>query len=365
MTTTSTEPDAATAATAHVRRLMTEHAIPGLSLAVTDRDGLLFRGGFGSARLEPATAATAATSYLWFSLSKLATATAAVRLAEEGRLDLEAPFAEVLDQDVPNRATVRQLLTHTAGLANPMPVRWVHPAGAPDRDDELLDRLLRRAVRPRHPVGGTARYSNVGYLLLGRVIERAAGMPFREYVGTAVLRPAGMHRTGYRLPVDGQVATGYVKSPRAAAPALRTFLPTGVVGRRQGRHLALEPFLVDGAAYGGLVGPVTDAARFARLHLRDGEIDGVRVLSESGARGMRDIQAPGRPFDHGVGWFRTPGQPAGPTYVQHYGAGAGFWNALRLYPELGLGLVVMANTTAPYDVDGLFDALRTLPWRTA
>jgi CubicO group peptidase (beta-lactamase class C family) len=143
-------------------------------------------------------------------------------------------------------------------------------------------------------------------------------------------------------------------------PLLRAVLPTGIVGKRQGRQLALRRFLVESAAYGGLVGPVADVARFARLHLNDGEIDGTRVLSAASARAMRDVAWRGKPFDHGLGWFRKPtGDLDRPPYVEHYGAGAGFWNAMRLYPEQGLGMAVMANTTQPYDIDLLFETIRT------
>jgi CubicO group peptidase (beta-lactamase class C family) len=356
---------AAAATATYVRRLMKDRGIPGVALAVTDREGLLYAAGFGSASLLPSAAATPSTTYLWFSMSKLVTATAAVRLAEEGRLDLDAPFAEHLGHDVANPASVRQLLTHTAGLGNPVPIRWVHRADEEDRDDELLDRMLRRHARATHPVGGAARYSNVGYLLAGRVIESASGLPFRDYVHQAVLQPAGMHDTGYRLPAGVEAATGYVRVPRGAAALVRALLPAGVVGRRHDKHLALHPFLVDGAAYGGLVGPVSDAIRFARLHLRDGELDGQRVLSPAGARMMRDIHRKGLPFHHGVGWFQKPAaSPGRPAHVEHFGAGAGFWNAMRLYPDVGLGMVVMANTTAAYDVDGLFETIRAHSWRS-
>jgi CubicO group peptidase (beta-lactamase class C family) len=104
---------------------------------------------------------------------------------------------------------------------------------------------------------------------------------------------------------------------------------------------------------------VTDAARLARLHLADGVIDGQRVLRPETARMMRDIRTPGRPFDLGLGWFRQQrDRDARPAFVEHWGTGGGFWNAMRLYPELDLGIVVMANTTRPYDHHALMDAVR-------
>jgi CubicO group peptidase (beta-lactamase class C family) len=175
-------------------------------------------------------------------------------------------------------------------------------------------------------------------------------------VHDAVLAPAGMERTGFRPLPDAARAVGYARAPRLADPLLRRLLPPGIAGPRHGDLLALNPFLVDGPAYGGLVGDVLDAARFLRLHLNDGTLDGVRILAADTARAMRRIDHPGRPFDHGLGWFRAPSsEPA--DHVEHFGAGAGYWNVLRLHPERGLGVVVLANTSRRYDVDTL---LRTV-----
>jgi CubicO group peptidase (beta-lactamase class C family) len=150
-----------------------------------------------------------------------------------------------------------------------------------------------------------------------------------------------------------------VRAPRAVGPLLRAMLPAGIAGPRHQGQLSLQPFLVDSAAYGGLVGPVTDAARFARMHLRDGELDGQRVLSSESAREMRQVCWAGKPFDHGLGWFRKQvDDPHRPEFVEHYGAGARFCNAMRLHPTEGVGMVVMANTTRPYDLDTLFETAR-------
>jgi CubicO group peptidase (beta-lactamase class C family) len=184
-------------------------------------------------------------------------------------------------------------------------------------------------------------------------------MPLEAYVQRAVLDPAGMHRTGYTYRPGQDAATGYVRVPRVLDPVLDSLLPPGVAGGRDGDLRALRPFYVDGPAYGGLVGDVADAARFMRLHLGDGELDGRRVLSTAAARQMRRITEAGRPFDHGIGWFRRP-TTGRADRVEHFGAGAGFWNAMRLYPDRDRGVVVMANTTTAYDIDALCQAAVTL-----
>ena len=134
-----------------------------------------------------------------------------------------------------------------------------------------------------------------------------------------------------------------------------------MAGSRHGPYLALNPFYVDGPAYGGLVGDVLDAGTFLRMHLRDGEIDGRRVLDPRTARSMRSIVHPGKPFNHGTGWFRRPTKSLG-NWVEHYGSGAGFWNVMRLYPDRGLGVVIMSNSTTSYDFEPVFALLAGASW---
>jgi CubicO group peptidase (beta-lactamase class C family) len=171
-----------------------------------------------------------------------------------------------------------------------------------------------------------------------------------------------MTTTGFTHQRGAQTATGYIQVPRAADVALRRLLPPGIVGSRHRRYLALRPFYVNGPAYGGLIGNIIDASRFIRLHLNDGQIDGQRVLSAETTRAMRKIDEPGKPFDHGLGWFRRANNVPG-DWVEHFGAGAGFWNVMRLYPTRERGIAVMTNSTRSYNFEPLFELLNATVWR--
>ena len=106
---------------------------------------------------------------------------------------------------------------------------------------------------------------------------------------------------------------------------LRLLLPRWVIGGPSGRWVSLKPFLLDGQAYGGLAGSLADAARFLRMHLRDGELDGARILQPQTARRMREITARGGRVDLGLGWFRPANhRQDDPPFVEHLGGGAGF-----------------------------------------
>jgi CubicO group peptidase (beta-lactamase class C family) len=125
----------------------------------------------------------------------------------------------------------------------------------------------------------------------------------------------------------------------------------------------MRPFLVSGAAYGGLVGNVTDAAQLAAAHVACGPGASVQ-LGDADLWRMRQISASGKPFDHGIGWFRRPTDAhRSPAFVEHYGYGGGFWNAMRIYPEQQLAMVAMTNTTSAWDVHALYTQLGELSWR--
>jgi len=339
--------------------------IPGMSVAVASPDRLLYAGAVGYADLADRRASTVDDEYPWFSMTKIATATTAMRLHAEGVFDIDAPIGTYLPDyrahATHGHPTTRELLSHTAGLGNPLPVRWVRPADQ-QPDPALLAGIITKHGTPKHAVGARASYSNIGYLLAGEVITAATDATIEACVRDRVLDPLGMEKTGYDFHQDAPRAVGYVRAPRVAVPLLRTLLPSGIVGPRVQGHTALHPFLVSGAAYGGLIGNVTDAVRLAAAHAAN--ITGPHpVLALGDLEAMRTIAATGKRFDHGVGWFRKPTDAARtPPFVEHYGTGLGFWNAMRIYPDQRLAMVAMTNTTSAWDFDQLFTQLKDLSW---
>jgi CubicO group peptidase (beta-lactamase class C family) len=343
--------------------------VPGLSVVVVKGDRIVWRRGFGFADLATARPATPLTSYLWFSMTKIVTATAVMRLAEGGKLDVDAPADEyfrgfkVVSQPVP--VTVRHLLNHSSGLANPLPIRWVRSADTPVPEHRaFVARLLAKNHRLESVPGERARYSNLGYLVLGEVISEVSGVCYEEYVRGEILAPLRMGRTdfSYPEPAGDGAATGYQSLWEPLTPLFRAALPKGVVGRRQGRYVAFNPFYVKGPAYGGLVGGVDEAARFVQLHLKGGEVNGVRLLSAESVAEMQKIIPKGGRRDFGLGWFRSrEARECRLDFAEHLGGGAGFWNVMRIYPEESLGVVMMGNTTS-YDHESILDVIVSTEW---
>jgi CubicO group peptidase (beta-lactamase class C family) len=356
-------PDGPAIASEDVARRVADSAnVPGLSFAVASPRRLLHAGAVGHADMAAGRRCTVEDQFPWFSMTKIATATAAMRLHNEGIVDLDASIATYIP-DLPfgerSAPTLRQLLMHTAGLANPLPVRWVRPTVAKE-DPSIVDRLLKRYAVPKREVGVRGAYSNIGYLLAGRVMETVTGTPIESLLRQLVLDPLFMDRTAFTFDPTRPRAIGYLRLPRVGRPVLKAALPAGIVGGHVNGHTAFNPFLVLGSAYGGLIGNVTDAVRLAAAHIV-GPSDPQPVVPQHLLHQMQRITAPGKPFDHGIGWFRRAEDAhRSPAFVEHYGSGGGHWNAMRIYPQLGLAMVAMTNTSTRWDFDTLFTELSAI-----
>lgn len=184
--------------------------IEGASLAVTRNEQLVYAKGFGIANKETGEEVKPGHLFRVASVSKLITAVAVMKLFEDGKLDLDDPvfgaegilndsiFLDYLDPRVED-ITVRHLLNHTAGwsryagdpIFNPVYIARKMKVPAPATFDQILQYTLQRQLN--FDPGGRYSYSNMGYAVLGQVIERKSGMPYQDYVVMNLLKPLGIH----------------------------------------------------------------------------------------------------------------------------------------------------------------------------
>lgn len=171
-----------------MREFMREYAVPGAALAVTRNGRLAYAGTFGTHGPGPVRIA---------SVSKPLTAAAVLQLAERGRLGLEDAVWRLLALPEPADArwkdiTVLHLLQHTGGWDRARSGDPMFSAARPGDAREIIAAMLQRPLD--FAPGSRDAYSNFGYSLLGRVIERAAGVPYGDYVRAEVLAPLGIRR---------------------------------------------------------------------------------------------------------------------------------------------------------------------------
>lgn len=182
-----------------VPEFMRRMAIPGAVVTVVRGDRVLLNEGFGVADVARGIPVSPRTVFRTASVTKAFTAMAALRLASQGRLALDADIAQwVPEVDVGATAsepvTVAQLLTHTSGIDDYLTGYANSPGEAPPPLGELLPRTM--PPRSRDPENAPS-YSNYGYALVGLVVERISGMPFDRFLTDSVLAPLGLRDTRF------------------------------------------------------------------------------------------------------------------------------------------------------------------------
>jgi CubicO group peptidase (beta-lactamase class C family)/Ser/Thr protein kinase RdoA (MazF antagonist) len=319
--------------------------VPGLALAVVQGGAVVYAKGFGVASVEEKSPVTPETLFRVGSLSKPFTGTAVMRLAEAGKLDIDAPVNRYLpwftlsDPDAAPAVTLRMLLTHTSGLPHD------HRPDGP-RDAEALERRIRTEI-PRYALvarpGERFHYSNAGIHVLAHVAETVTGQPYAELMRDLVFEPLAMTRTTF----DPYVAMTY---PLAQAHDLAA----GTLAVQ--RPLAYNSA---NAASGQAFSTVTDLANFALLHLSGGLFRGARLLSEESIAAMHrpavavDSASPtGRHY--GLTFFVSDWR--GHRCVGHSGGITTFRTRFDLLPDAGIAVMMAYNRiAAEFDADGIVD----------
>jgi CubicO group peptidase (beta-lactamase class C family) len=162
------------------------NSVPGIVVVVVGAEGVRACCACGVANAVSREPMRIDDAFPWFSMTKIATATTAVRLVERGVLELDAPLALrvpamrlLTPAKWAAKITLRHLLQHSAGFANPIPITWIHSADQPGPDlDALLERLLAKHRRLRFEPGARSSYSNLGTLAVGSAIRHVADAPF-------------------------------------------------------------------------------------------------------------------------------------------------------------------------------------------
>ena len=254
--------------------LVTAGKIPGIEYVVVNATDVLFEHPAGWADLRRQMPVTAGTTMMAYSMSKTITAAAVLQLVEAGRVGLDDPVERYVERfPYGCKVTVRQLISHTSGIPNPIPLRWVHPAARHGTFDEAaaLSTVLRDHPRLSFEPGSKYAYSNIGYWLLGEVIERASGVTFTSYVNEHILRPLGIvpRDLGYVVADSAHHATGYLEK-YSLMNLLKSFLiDRELIGDYSGGWLEIRSHYLNGPAFGGLVGTARGFGTFLQDQLRD------------------------------------------------------------------------------------------------
>lgn len=338
-------------------RLTARSKTPGLQYLAVGPAGVVIEHAAGWADIRRRIPMTPATTMMAYSMSKTITAAAVLRLVGEGKLGLDDPAEGYLPALPYGPAvTIRRLLAHTAGVPNPIPLRWVHPAAGHRGFEErpALVAALEAHPRLRSSPGKRYRYSNLGYWILGAVVEKAAGQRFDAFVESSILAPLGVgaDQLGYEIPDPASHATAYLEKYSTMNVLKRFLIDDAYIGGYDGRWLRIRPHYPNGPAFGGLVGTAGGFGRFLldQLASRSRILpDEIRALFYEPQRTLEGAEVPMT-----LGWHI--GELEGERCFFKEGGGGGFHSMMRLYPDRGLGSVILSNATG-FQVSRTLDRL--------
>lgn len=316
-------------------QLWREEGIAGMTVAVTDKKGVIWARGYGVDSAErPDVATTPHSLYRIASITKIVSGSTILRLVHDGLLDLDKPIRDYLPwfqlsrPEALEQMTLRHLLSHTAGL----PTEYT-PDGP--REESALEPRLRECL-PTLPLAtlpneGIHHYSNWGLHLASHVAERVTGTPFTALAKRYILEPLGMGHTTFDL----RVAATYPLS-----------LPHE---RAEDGSAVTAHYLKENAARmaaGGLYSNAHDLCRLARYLLNDGKNDaGEQVLAVEMIQEMRRQHASiAVDSKDGYGLTMRIHRFADKVLYGHLGSAPPFSSSLFTDPASGYGVAVMINT---------------------
>lgn len=304
---------------AEVTRLMTEGEVPGLALAVVEDGRVAWTRGFGVANAERGNPVTDRTVFEAASLSKPVVAYIALRLADEGKLDLDAPLTSYLPQpyvaDDPRLAavTTRRVLTHTSGLPN--------------------GRTPGEPVRIHFAPGERFSYSGEGYIYLQAALERLTGEPLDALARRLVFAPLGME------------SSSFVWQPRFDSLKAYAHSEAGAVSGRRKTTVAsgassLETTASDYARFLAAILAGTDLRAETHREMLRAQVraDASCVVCVGMPRGE-----PSAEVGWGLGWGISPA-PGGGTLIWHWGDNGDMKAYTAASPGARRGVVIFANS---------------------
>ncbi|MGA8257298.1 MAG: serine hydrolase domain-containing protein [Nocardioides sp.] len=319
--------------------LAAKYDVPGASLAILTPDGVI-TAATGSINLETGVAASPGTLFQIGSITKIYTTALVARLVERGELDLDVPVTtylpelRVADATATATTTLRHLLSHTSGIDGD---HFLDTG----RGDDVLEKYVASCAEltQQFPVGTSHSYCNAGFVIAGRVLEKITGKVWDEVLRDELLIPLGLAHT-WTLPEDllrFSTACGHLGEPGSLRVTPQWGMPrsTGPAG------------LINATA--------EDVVRFANAFLSDGATpDGTQWLTLESVKFLLEpqIDVP-NPYTLGAQWalgWILYNSVDGRVVYGHDGATLGQGAALRLVPDRGVAVALLANGGAIGDL---------------
>lgn len=315
-----------------VESSMKRAKVQGMSAALVDSAGIVWQGHYGYRDREAQKPASSRTIYRFASITKLFTGIAVMQLHEQGWLHIDSAVNRYIPEFSPsggdelnNPVTIRSLLTHHSGLPSE---NWGNVFVS---ETFSADSVI--SYFNNHPVCNQPNkvdaYSNIGYSLLGALVERVSGMPYGHYIKENICMPLGMTNSGFQLSEEQKpfFSKQYLMNKKAFVEP-----PLGIVPA------------------GGLYSTIEDMVKFAQMVLRKGSLGKEMILKPQTFDLMMQVQNKDVWLDYdkkmGLSWHidaDASWEDFGGS-ISHDGSTRCFHSSLVVLPCQGLATVVVANS---------------------
>ncbi|KAG0318383.1 hypothetical protein BGZ97_003883 [Linnemannia gamsii] len=343
--------------------------IPGMSVAILHQGELIFAQGFGKRnQIDPFTEETVSQIA---SLTKAFTATAIGELVAEGRVDWDKtpvsqylPEFQLKDPVLTSQLTFADMLAHRTPVP-PLDMAWFRN----EESTRTLIKQLRYIDLPSSKLSPTINYNNIIYAVAGEAAANVAGMSYADLIKTKVLEPLGLKDAGLSHPE-------MARKPNYAMPYDAATYEDARNGIYEEGYIDEIP-MADAPA-GDIYMNVVDLAKWGRVILKEGELDGKQVLNKESVqetlKSHNIVQLPQRrpglapTLGYGLGWLLDSYK--GHACIQHGGCNAGYRSYLAFYPDDDLVIAHLANiyiteltTNLQYYIaDGILGLPKTEDW---
>lgn len=319
---------------------------PGIQYMIVDKNGVIFEYCSGLSDIKSRTPLRLNHTLAAFSMTKTITAIAVLQLVERQKLKLDDKVNRYIKHPYSSDITIRQLLNHTSGIPNPIPLKWVHLANSNDKfnEDAALDLVLRENPKADNAPGENYAYSNIGYWLLGKVVEAITKLEYQTYVKQYIFQPLILEPTeiDFKINDPSNHAKGYL-AKYSFINLIKGFVANKEVwGAYEESWLHIKDVYLNGPAFGGAIG---SAKAFSRI-LQDLLSERSLLLGKNGMQLLytQEKNNKGKPIPMTLGWHI--GELNGVRYFYKEGGGAGFHSEIRIYLSIGLASVIMTNRTS-------------------
>jgi len=366
----------------YLKSLVSFGVPPGLTVVVVHDKKIKYNQGFGLADGPKDMKAGPDTVYKWWSMTKVFTAVAILQLHEQKKLSIDDPVADHLDffdvqytSESDEKITIRHLLNHSSGIPDNVPevMGWMHLENdTQPNNTEYLESVFPDYGKLKFAPGTKSEYTNVGFMVLGALIEQVSGMTYEEYVVKNILARVGMSHTNFKYTEEMMPLAAVGSHP--VYHWQTAFLPIlfddwkAFIRETVDRRIWFNRFYADSNPPTGLIGSTADLSRFLMACLNNGKYGGNRILSKETmaimtTESIMPAEDTGQVTEafQGLGWEVNKSGDA-VQYLAHGGGGPGFGCAMRIYPERKLGIAILANDTT-YDSDVILDLVAQLDWK--